>query len=118
MRASHSKLAKPSSLEDPLDYPRVREMVWKAIEWTAAGGQPGGQDQARLMGRYQAQHWEPAAARLPRSGDRSLNGNDLRYAKQAAKEVGGRRVPDTAVRCVLQRARVSGERFATGWKRR
>jgi uncharacterized protein (DUF362 family) len=31
--SSHSKLAKPSSLEDPLDYPRVRDMVWKAIEY-------------------------------------------------------------------------------------
>ena len=34
--SSHSKLAKPSSIEDPLDYPRVRDMVWKAIEY----GQP------------------------------------------------------------------------------
>jgi uncharacterized protein (DUF362 family) len=31
--SSHSKLAKPSSIEDPLDYPRVRDMVWKAIEY-------------------------------------------------------------------------------------
>ncbi len=31
--STHSKLAQPSSLEDPLDYPRVREMVWKAIEY-------------------------------------------------------------------------------------
>ncbi len=31
--SSHPKLAKPSSLEDPLDYPRVRDMVWKAIEY-------------------------------------------------------------------------------------
>ncbi len=29
--SSHSKLAKPSSLDDPLDYERVRDMVWKAI---------------------------------------------------------------------------------------
>src|ERR1035441_3527710 len=31
--SSHSKLAKPSSIEDPLDYSRVRDMVWKAIEY-------------------------------------------------------------------------------------
>jgi uncharacterized protein (DUF362 family) len=31
--SSHSKLAQPSSIEDPLDYPRVRDMVWKAIEY-------------------------------------------------------------------------------------
>ncbi len=31
--SSHAKLSKPSSLEDPLDYSRVREMVWKAIEY-------------------------------------------------------------------------------------
>ncbi len=31
--SSHSKLAKPCSLEDPLDYPVVRDMVWKAIEY-------------------------------------------------------------------------------------
>ncbi|MGA9624046.1 MAG: DUF362 domain-containing protein [Bryobacteraceae bacterium] len=34
--SSHSKLARPSSLEDPLDYPRVRDMVWKAIEYGRA----------------------------------------------------------------------------------
>ena len=31
--SSHSKLAQPSSIEDPLDYSRVRDMVWKAIEY-------------------------------------------------------------------------------------
>ena len=31
--SSHSKLAKPSPLDDPLDYARVRDMVWKAIEY-------------------------------------------------------------------------------------
>ncbi|MGA2268896.1 MAG: DUF362 domain-containing protein [Bryobacteraceae bacterium] len=31
--SSHSKLVKPSSIEDPLDYQRVRDMVWKAIEY-------------------------------------------------------------------------------------
>jgi uncharacterized protein (DUF362 family) len=31
--SAHPKLAKPSSIEDPLDYSRVREMVWKAIEY-------------------------------------------------------------------------------------
>jgi uncharacterized protein (DUF362 family) len=31
--SSHSKLAKPSPVNDPLDYPRIRDMVWKAIEY-------------------------------------------------------------------------------------
>jgi len=31
--SSHSKLAKPSSIEDPLDYQRVRDIVRKAIEY-------------------------------------------------------------------------------------
>jgi uncharacterized protein (DUF362 family) len=31
--SSHSKLAKPSPIEDPLDYERVRDMVWRAIEY-------------------------------------------------------------------------------------
>ena len=31
--SSHSRLAKPRSLDDPLDYPAVRDMVWKAIEY-------------------------------------------------------------------------------------
>ncbi len=31
--STHSKLIQPSSLEDPLDYPRIRNMVWQAIEY-------------------------------------------------------------------------------------
>jgi uncharacterized protein (DUF362 family) len=31
--SSHPSLLKPSSIDDPLDYLRVREMVWKAIEY-------------------------------------------------------------------------------------
>lgn len=33
VRSSHPRLRTPSSIDDPLDYPRVREMVWKAIEY-------------------------------------------------------------------------------------
>ena len=33
VRSNHSRLARPASLEDPLDYERVRDMVWKAIEY-------------------------------------------------------------------------------------
>ncbi len=33
VHSSHTKLARPSSGEDPLDYERVRDMVWKAIEY-------------------------------------------------------------------------------------
>lgn len=39
VRSSHSRLLKPSSPEDPLDEERVRDMVWKAIEY--AGGMEG-----------------------------------------------------------------------------
>ncbi|MEK7408840.1 MAG: DUF362 domain-containing protein [Acidobacteriota bacterium] len=35
VESTHPKLARPSSLEDPLDYERVRDMVWKAIEYGA-----------------------------------------------------------------------------------
>lgn len=31
--SSHSWLPRPASIEDPLDYLRVRDMVWKAIEY-------------------------------------------------------------------------------------
>jgi uncharacterized protein (DUF362 family) len=31
--SSHAKLTRPSSSDDPLDYARVREMVWRAIEY-------------------------------------------------------------------------------------
>lgn len=34
--STHAKLRRPTSLEDRLDYDRVRDMVWKAIEY--AGG--------------------------------------------------------------------------------
>ncbi len=33
VHSTHSKLAQPSSADDPLDYERVRDMVWKAIEY-------------------------------------------------------------------------------------
>lgn len=32
----HARLARPASPEDPLDYERVRDMVWKAIEYAGA----------------------------------------------------------------------------------
>lgn len=35
VQSTHPKLARPTSLEDPLDYERVRAMVWKAIEYGA-----------------------------------------------------------------------------------
>jgi uncharacterized protein (DUF362 family) len=34
--STHSRLRRPASVEDPLDYERVRDMVWKSIEY--AGG--------------------------------------------------------------------------------
>jgi uncharacterized protein (DUF362 family) len=33
VRCDNRKLAHPASVEDPLDYPRIRDMVWKAIEY-------------------------------------------------------------------------------------
>jgi uncharacterized protein (DUF362 family) len=35
VQSTHSKLGKPSSIEDPLDYEKVRDLVWKAIEYGA-----------------------------------------------------------------------------------
>ncbi len=31
--SAHNRLPRPASAEDPLDYPRVRDLVWKAIEY-------------------------------------------------------------------------------------
>lgn len=33
VQSAHARLAAPASPEDPLDYARVRDMVWKAIEY-------------------------------------------------------------------------------------
>ena len=33
VRSTHAKLGRPSPLDDPLDYARVRDMVWTAIEY-------------------------------------------------------------------------------------
>jgi uncharacterized protein (DUF362 family) len=33
VHSAHTKLAQPAPVEDPLDYARVRDMVWKAIEY-------------------------------------------------------------------------------------
>lgn len=33
VRSDNRKLAHPASIEDALDYPRIRDMVWKAIEY-------------------------------------------------------------------------------------
>jgi uncharacterized protein (DUF362 family) len=35
VRSCHGKLAGPASTDAPLDYPKVRDMVWKAIEYGA-----------------------------------------------------------------------------------
>lgn len=35
VQSSHKKLAQAASIEDPLDYTKVRDMVWKAIEYGA-----------------------------------------------------------------------------------
>lgn len=33
IRSDHPGLPRPTSPADPLDYPRVRDMVWRAIEY-------------------------------------------------------------------------------------
>src|SRR5262249_7134798 len=33
LRSTNPRLRKPSSVEDPLDYERIRDMVWLAIEY-------------------------------------------------------------------------------------
>jgi uncharacterized protein (DUF362 family) len=35
VQSTHARLERPASPEDPLDYARVRDMVWKAIEYGA-----------------------------------------------------------------------------------
>lgn len=35
VQSTHAKLPRPVTIEDPLDYERVRDMVWKAIEYGA-----------------------------------------------------------------------------------
>lgn len=37
--SAHRRLAKPAPAEDPLDYDRVREMVWQAIEYAGGFGE-------------------------------------------------------------------------------
>src|SRR5579864_712227 len=37
--STHPRLAQPASPEDGLDYPRVREMVWQAIDYAGGFGQ-------------------------------------------------------------------------------
>jgi uncharacterized protein (DUF362 family) len=90
--SSHPKLAKPSSAEDVLDYPRVREMVWKAIEY----GRPGA---GSLEAKIKPGSWvviKPNMIGLPpRRTYRTGDVTDLRVTKAvleyvAAKSRAGR----------------------------
>jgi uncharacterized protein (DUF362 family) len=82
--SSHSKLAKPSSIEDPLDYPRVRDMVWKAIEY----GRPRA---GSLEAKIKPGCWvviKPNIGSLPpRQGYRAGDVTDLRVTRAVLEYV-------------------------------
>lgn len=82
--STHSKLLKPSSVEDPLDYPRVRDMVWKAIEY----GRPRA---GSLEAKIKAGSWvviKPNIVGLPpRPTYRTGDVTDLRVIKAVLEYV-------------------------------
>lgn len=80
VQSTHWRLAQPASPEDPLDYFRVRAMVWQAIEY--AGG---------IAGRIQPGSWvviKPNIVFLrPQQGYRSGDITDLRVTKAVLEYV-------------------------------
>lgn len=82
--SSHTKLVRPSSIEDPLDYPRVRDMVWKAIEY----GRPRA---GSLEAKIKPGSWvviKPNMVSLPpRATYRTGDDTDLRVVKAVVEYV-------------------------------
>jgi uncharacterized protein (DUF362 family) len=78
VQSSHQRLAAPASPEDPLDYPRVRDMVWKAIEY----GQPRA---GSLQAKIRPGAWVVVKPNLsflrPQGGYRSGDITDFRVTK-------------------------------------
>lgn len=125
--STHSKLLKPSSVEDPLDYPRIRDMVWKAIEY----GRPRA---GSLEAKIKPGSWvviKPNMVSLPpRSTYRTGDVTDLRVTKAVLEYIasksraaritvaeGGsyRRAGDPAADNVLRQNGVHVEALTADW---
>jgi len=82
--STHGKLVRPSSREDPLDYPRIRDMVWRAIEY----GRPAS---GRLEDKIKPGSWvvlKPNIISLPpRATYRTGDVTDLRVTKAVLEYV-------------------------------
>src|SRR5512134_4145467 len=78
VQSTHARLSRPASPEDPLDYERVRDMVWKAIEY----GRPRA---GSLEGKIGAGAWvviKPNMVSLPpRATYRTGDDTDMRVIK-------------------------------------
>ncbi|MBI3665424.1 MAG: DUF362 domain-containing protein [Acidobacteria bacterium] len=82
--STHSRLPRPASLEDPLDYTRVRDMVWQAIEY----GRP---QAGSLEAKIRSGSWvviKPNIVFLkPQQGYRSGDITDLRVTRAVLEYV-------------------------------
>ena len=87
VRSDHTRLAKPVSAEDPLDYERVRDMVWKAIEY-------GSPRAGRLEKKIRPGSWvvvKPNIVALrPRSSYRTGDITDFRVTQAVVEYVATR----------------------------
>ncbi|MCC7176318.1 MAG: DUF362 domain-containing protein [Bryobacterales bacterium] len=85
--SAYAKLLKPSSLEDPLDYPRVRDMVWRAIDY----GRPRA---GSLEAKIKPGSWvviKPNLVSLPpRATYRTGDVTDMRVTKAVIEYVASR----------------------------
>lgn len=82
--STHVKLSKPSSIEDPLDYPRIRDMVWRAIEY----GRPrAGSLEAKIKSGSWVVIKPNIIGLLPRRTYRTGDVTDLRVTKAVLEYV-------------------------------
>jgi uncharacterized protein (DUF362 family) len=85
--SNHSKLLNPSSREDPLDYPRIRDMVWKAIEY----GRPrAGSLEAKIKPGAWVVIKPNIVSLLPRATYRPGDVTDMRVTKAVLEYVAGK----------------------------
>ena len=82
--SAHAKLARPSSIEDPLDYPRIRDMVWKAIEY---GRPQGGGLEAKIKPGSWVVIKPNIIGLLPRRTYRTGDVTDMRVTKAVVEYV-------------------------------